>query len=179
MTINFKARKVNLRDSFKERTEKKLKKFDKFFDENAEATVLVSLERDRQTVEVTINNNGMIYRAEDTTQDMDESLDKVIDLLTRQIRKNKTKLEKRVRDAQAFDAFASLAPDYDDVEEEDLKIVRVKKFSVKPMDPEEAVLQMNLLGHQFYIFRNVDTGEVNVVYKRKNGDYGLLEPSED
>ena len=180
MTINITGRKVNLRDSFKERVEKKLGKFDKFFDENAEANVTVTLEKNRQTVEVTIKNNGMFYRAEETTDDMEDALDRVVDVLTRQIRKNKTKLEKRVRDAQAFDAFAGMiAVEEEEVDEEDFNIVRNKKFSVKPMDPEEAILQMNLLDHQFYMFRNVDTNEINVVYKRKNGDYGLLEPEDE
>jgi len=179
MKINIIGRKVNLKDSFKDRVEKKLSKFDKFFDDNSVATVTVTLEKNRQTVEVTIKQSGYVYRAEETSENMEEALDMVVDLLTRQIRKNKTKIEKRIKNVPAIDTFILSEDDMDEPEETEYNIVRTKKFPVKPMDAEEAILQMNLSGHQFYIFRNMETNEINVVYKRKNGDYGLIEPDND
>lgn len=175
MTITITGRKVALKDSFKERVEKKLKKFDRFFDDKAQANVTVTLEKNRQTVEVTIKSSGMIFRAEETQPLMEDALDKVTDALIRQIRKNKTKLEKRLR-ANAFDAI-NMADEV--VEETDFKIVKAKKFPIKPLDVEEAILQMNMLGHEFFMFRNANTGEINVVYRREDGDYGILEPDVD
>lgn len=172
MTITITGRKVTLKDSFKERVEKKLKKFDRFFDDEAQANVTVTLGKNRQTVEVTIKSSGMIFRAEETQPLMEDALDKVTDALVRQIRKNKTKLEKRLRE-NAFDAI-NMADEV--IEETDFKIVKAKKFPVKPLDVEEAILQMNMLGHEFFMFRNATTGEINVVYRREDGDYGILEP---
>lgn len=175
MTITITGRKVTLKDSFKERVEKKLKKFDRFFDDEAQANVTVTLEKNRQTVEVTIKSSGMIFRAEETQPLMEDALDKVTDALVRQIRKNKTKLEKRLRE-NAFDAI-NMADEV--IEETDFKIVKAKKFPVKPLDVEEAILQMNMLGHEFFMFRNATTGEINVVYRREDGDYGILEPDSE
>lgn len=175
MTITITGRKVTLKDSFKERVEKKLKKFDRFFDDEAQANVTVTLEKNRQTVEVTIKSSGMIFRAEETQPLMEDALDKVTDALVRQIRKNKTKLEKRLRE-NAFDAI-NMADEV--IEETDFKIVKAKKFPVKPLDVEEAILQMNMLGHEFFMFRNATTGDINVVYRREDGDYGILEPDSE
>ncbi len=173
MNITITARKTSVKDSFRERVEKKLSKLDRFFDESANAIVTITNERDRETVEVTVQSAGMFFRAEKTTSDRIDSLEAVVDSLFKQIVKNKTKLEKRLRDT-AFD------PSYhDDVIEDHYKVVKTKKFAVKPMDVEEAILQMNMLEHEFFMFRNVDNGDVNVVYKRKNGDYGLIEPLTD
>ena len=168
------ARKTTVKDSFKDRVEKKLAKFDRFFGDDASATVVVTNERDRETVEVTIQAQGMYFRSEKTTADRIDSLEAVVDALFKQIVKNKSKLEQKLRDA-AFD------PRYHDemAEEEALHVVKVKTFPVKPMHEDEAILQMNLLGHAFYMFRNAETNEVNVVYRRKNGDYGLLVPERD
>lgn len=171
------GRKVNLKDNFKELAEKKLSRFDKLFDGNATANVTVTVEKNRQTVEVTIHHEGMVYRAESTTAEMNEALDKVMEALSRQFRKHKTKLAKKLRK----DTLENYLPVHDstevsDFEEENYKIIRIKNFPVKPLDVEEAILQMNMIGHQFYMFRNQLNGEVNVVYRRKNGDYGLLTP---
>lgn len=172
MKITITGRKVNLRDSFKERIEKKLMKFNKFFGEDADANVTVSVAKNHQTVEVTIKDSGYIYRAEETCTEMEEALDKVVDRLAGQIRKNKTRLEKRIRTAD----FTMFEPDAEAEEEETtFNVVKSKHFTVKPMDVEEAILQMNLLGHMFYMFRDTETNDVNVVYRRKDGDYGLLE----
>lgn len=175
MNIVYTARKTTLRDSFKERTEKKLKKMDRFFDD-AKATIVVTSEKDRETVEITIHAAGMLFRAEKTTGDRVESLDAVVDALLRQIVRNKSKLEKRFR-SQAFENFDPEAHVFE--EEEAVSLVKTKTFPVKPMTAEEAVLQMNLLGHSFFLFLNADNGMVNVVYSRRDGDYGLLIPEAD
>ena len=171
MKITIVGRKVNLRDNFKELAEKKLSKFDRIFDEDAEATVTVTVERNRQTVEITIKQRGMIYRAEETTQEMNEALDHVVAALGKQIRRNKTKLErtKKMQPVELTDTY------YDEPDEE-YQLVRTKRFFVKVMTPEEAILQMNVLGHEFFMFRDDVSGEINVVYRRKDGDYGLLVP---
>jgi len=177
MKITITGRKVNLRDSFKERVNKKLTKFDKVFGDDAEATVTVTLEKDRKTVEITVRSKGYIYRAEETSSDMDDALDSAVDHLSRQMRKNKTKLSKRIKADSAAQIFAPIEEEGGAVDEElDFQIVRSKKFAVMPMSIDEAVLQMNMLGHQFYMFRNDFSNEINVVYKRKNDTYGLIEP---
>ena len=162
MKVTIVGRKVNLRNNFKELAEKKLSKFNRIFDEDAEATVTVTVERNRQTVEITIKQLGMIYRAEETSLEMNEALDHVISALGRQIRRNKTRLERAKKVSQDIDFPDAL---YDEADEE-----------IQVMTPEEAILQMNMLGHQFFLFRDDASGEVNVVYRRKNGDYGLLVP---
>ncbi len=174
------GRKVNLKDSFKELTEKKLAKFDKLFDGDAFATVTVTVAKNRQTVEVTIKHEGMVYRAESTTQEMNEALDNVMEALSRQFRKHKTKLAKCLR-KDSLENYLPLQEDnsYVDTEEEKYDVVKTKSFSVKPLDIDEAILQMNMIGHQFFMFRNQQTNEINVVYHRKNGNYGLLTPNED
>lgn len=172
MTINVSARNTTVRDTFKKSLEKKLAKLDRFFDEAVVAHVTVIHENGRETVEVTIRASGMVFRAEKTTGDRLDSLDLVVDALFRQIIKNKTKLEKRLRKT-------AFAPGYDDDfigAESSYQITRSKRFSVKPMDPEEAILQMNLIGHSFYMFRSSENGEICVVYRRQDGSYGLLEP---
>lgn len=179
MTITYTARKVTLRDNFKERVEKKLKKFERIFGENASANVIVTLEKNRQTVEVTINDNGMIYRAENTAPEMNDALDKVADILGRQIRKNKARLEKRLREG-GFDEYIAETPELDDVNEEiSYDVCRTKSVPLKPMLVDEAILRMNMVNHQFFMFRNADTNEINVVYRRDDGAYGLLQPAED
>lgn len=176
MKITTTGRKCTLRPSFISRTEEKLSKLDKFFDAAASADVTVSNERNKQRVEVTIRCNGMVFRAEELAEDANEAVDRLVDVLVRQIRKNKTRLEKRLREG----AFAAELGGGEPVEEEaEFRVVRSKSFPVKPLDVEEAILQMNMIGHQFYMFRNMQTGEINVVYRRKDGDYGLLEPGEE
>ncbi len=178
MKISITGRKVNLKNNFKERVEKKLAKFDRMFGDDAEAQVTVTLEKNRQTVEVTINNNGMIYRAENTAPEMNDALDQVVYLLGRQIRRNKTRLEKRLKTG-SIEEYLVGEPELEDVEEElEYDIVRKKEIPVKPLTVDEAVLQMNMIGHKFYMFTNAETGDINVVYERNDGKYGLLEPKE-
>ncbi len=175
MKITVVGRKVNLRNNFKELVERKLEKFNRIFDEDAEATVTVTVERNRQTVEITIRQRGVVYRAEETAMEMNDTLDHVISALGRQIRRNKTRLEK-ARKITPKDAFPD---DYYDEPDEELTVVRTKHFPIQTMGVDEAILQMNLLGHEFFLFRGVDSGDYNVVYKRKGGGYGLLAPDED
>ena len=177
MKINYVARKVNLRDNFKERVEKKLSKLSKIFSEDAEATVVVTLEKNRQTVEITIKDNSMVYRAESTMLEMNDALDKVVDLLTRQLRKHKTRLAKRIKSASLDDLVIETPDDFS--EDEEISVVRKKLVSVKPISVEEAILQMEMVGHKFFMFTNSETGDINVVYTRNDGAYGLLEPTSD
>ena len=175
MKITYTARKVNLKDNFKELCEKKLSKFNKIFSEDATASVVVTLYKNRQTVEVTINDNGVMCRAEDTQDEMNDALDKVVDIIARQMRKNKTRLSRRLRDNTAD--FTAILPDEDISDEEEFDI-RYKTIPIKPISVEEAILQMNMLNHDFFVFINAETNETNVVYKRKGDTYGLLEPEE-
>lgn len=177
MTITYTARKVTLRDNFKERVEKKLAKFQKIFSDKAEAHVVVTVEKNRQTVEITIRDNKMIYRAESTMSEMNDALDRVVDILMRQIRKNKTRLEKRVK-AGGIDALTADMPAQEEPEEE-YQVVRKKQVMLKPISVEEAILEMNMINHDFFMFINAETDEMNVVYRRANGNYGVLEPTKD
>lgn len=180
MKITYVARKVNLRDNFKDRVEQKLSKFSKIFSDNAEATVVVTLEKNRQTVEITIKDNSMVFRAESTMLEMNDALDKVVDLISGQLRKHKTRLSKRIKTGSIDDLLVAPAEEEVDMEDEEaLDIVRRKQIPVKPVSVEEAILQMEMVGHQFYMFLNADTNLINVVYIRKDGSYGLLEPADD
>ena len=174
MKITIIGRKVTLRDNFKELATKKLMRFDRIFDEDAQATVTVTLERNRQTVEITIRQPGMICRAEETAAEMNDALDKVISALGRQIRKNKTRLEKRLHGGAIDQYVQEYAEEADEYE-----VVKTKHFYVKPASVEEAILQMNMLEHQFFMFRNTENNEINVVYRRKDGKYGLLAPDDE
>ena len=179
MKITYVARKVNLRDNFKERVEQKLKKFSKIFSDNAEATVVVTLEKNRQTVEITIKDNAMVFRSESTMPEMNDALDRVVDLISGQRRKHKTRLSKRIKTGSIDDLFVAPAAEADTEDDEDLDIVRRKQVALKPVSVEEAILQMEMVGHQFYMFLNADTNIINVVYIRKDGSYGLIEPLDD
>ena len=176
MKITITGRKVNLRDNFKELAKKKLSRFDRIFDEDAQANVVVTVERNRQTVEITIRSEGMIFRAESTDFEMDDALDQVISSLGRQIRKNKSRLEKQIHSAALDQYVKEYLHTQEEDDSEEYRIIRTKHFFVKPVSVDEAILQMNMLNHQFFMFRNESNGEINVVYKRKDGNYGLLEP---
>lgn len=175
MKITVIGRKCTPRDSFKTRTEKKLAKVDRFFGDSASAKVTAAVEKNSQTVEITVQNEGMLFRAQARAENMNEALDECVDILVRQIRKNKTKLEKRLRTG-AFDEFET---EDDIVEETEYELVRTKNISVKPQSVDEAILQMNMLGHKFYMFRNAENNSVSVVYLRNDGGYGLIQPQDD
>ena len=173
MKINVIGRKVSLRNNFKEMAERKLSKFDRIFDEDAEATVTATVERNCQRVEITIRQRGMFYRAEDTANEMNEALDHAISALGRQIRRNKTRLEKAKKMAPGIEFSEDY---YYDEPDESLDVVRTKRFFVEVMTPEEAILQMNLLEHSFFAFRDEEAdGAFAVVYRRHDGGYGLIE----
>ena len=172
MNINYISKNTAIRDQFRERSEKKLAKLDKFFGDEAKATVTVSTQNGNETVEVTITSGGMFFRAEKTTSDRMDSLELVVDALTKQITKNKTKLERKFQSGR-------FQPSFDDnVVSEDFGVVRTKRFHVNQMDIQEAILQMDMLGHSFFMFRNPETDEINVVYRRVDGNYGVLIPEE-
>ena len=172
MNITIIGRKCTPREAFKEKAEKKLAKVDKFFSHEADAKIPAIVEKSYQTVEITVNSGGMVFRAQEKADTIDDALDKCVDNLIRRIRKNKTKLEKRLKDA-SFDSFHA----EDIAEETEFELVRTKAVAVKPQSVEEAILQMNMLGHEFYMFTNSATDLISLVYKRKDGGYGLLEPA--
>lgn len=174
MKFTFTEKRMESSGDLRAYAEKKIGKLDRFFKTEAEAVVTFSTERGRYLAEITIHSNGLFYRASELTSDMYASVDSGVAAIERQIRRNKTRLEKRLREG-ALEREA--APTYAPVEEEDVefKIVRRKSFSIKPMSVEEAILQMNLLDHEFFVFKNMDSDEaVSVVYKRHQGGYGLI-----
>ena len=175
MNITVIGRKCTPRESFKERADKKLSKVDKFFAEEADAKVTATVEKSYQTVEITVTSGGMVFRAQERADNLNDALDKCVENLIRRIRKNKTKLEKRLRSG----AFDGLSAEDDITEETDFDIVRTKAVAVKPESVEEAILQMNMLGHEFYMFRNSATDAISLVYKRKDGGYGIIEPNDE
>ena len=181
MKFTFACKKISLNDSIKEYAEKKISKLDKYFPEEADAFVTFAVEKkNRCVVELTIRSqNGTLFRAqeEDRDGDMRSAIDEAVSFIDRRIRKNKTRLAKNLRP----DALVSTVPaEFDVVEDNDFDIIRTKRFAVKPMSPEEAILQMNLLGHSFFVFRNTDFGDaICVVYRRNNGGYGIIETEDD
>ena len=172
MKITVIGRKCTPRDSFKDRAEKRLKKVEKFFGSEAEAKVTATVEKNEQIVEVTIYHDGMIFRSQERAVNMNDALDRCADSIVRQIRKNKTKVEKKLRQAafDEYDAIEAFEP------EDDYSVVRSKEILLKPQSVEEAILQMNLLDHQFYMFLDSQSYKTCVVYARKDGGYGLLIP---
>ena len=165
---------MEVTNALKEVINEKCTRLDKFFHKDIPITITLSAQKGRQIVEATIPLDGAIIRAEDSTPDMYASIDSVIDILERQIRKYKTKLQQRNQSAETI-RFENVVADTTE-ESDESKIVRTKRFAVKPMDKEEAVLQMELLRHNFFVFMDGETEEVSVVYKRKDGNYGLIEP---
>lgn len=173
MKITVVGRQMSVRDSLKALVEKKLSKFDRFFDEEAEAVVKFGHVRDLERLEITINAGGMLLRCEEESSTFENAMDECIESLERQLRKNKTRLERRLR-AGAFSP--ENFTDADEPLEEDNSVLRVKTFRMKPMTPDEAILQMNLLGHSFFVFRNSENETTCVVYRRNDGAYGLIVP---
>ncbi len=169
------GKNIVVTDALRERAIKKVGKLDKYFKGDAEAQITMSVQKNRHIVEVTILFDGGLLRAEEDNQDMYASIDKVVDSLERQIRRNKTKLEKKFH-GKGLKLEDVNFEEKDVDEEHNFKIVKTKRFAIKPMTVEEAVLQMNLLGHEFFMFSNAETQEANVVYRRKDGNYGLIEP---
>ena len=172
MKLNVYGKQMTVRESLKLAIDKKLSKFDKFFGEETEAFVTCKVRRDTKIIEITVNYGGTTFRSEEESETFITALDRAIEGLERQIRKNKTRVEKMVKRG----AFVITEEDDDEYVEEDEFNIRVKTFPFKPMTAEEAILQMNLIGHSFYAFTDSESGDVCVVYKRKEGSYGLIVP---
>lgn len=170
MKITCTGRKVSLKPDFIARAEKRLAKLEKFFTPEASAQVTVTVEKSGQTVELMVRDKGFAVRAEKMAPRMEDALDDAAELLERRVIKNRKRLGDRLTRA------AELPAGLPDAEEENYDVIREKHFAVKPCTVEEAILQMNLLGHSFYLFRNVESGEIEVVYRRAQGSYGLLVP---
>jgi putative sigma-54 modulation protein len=167
------GKNIELTPGLKGAVEDKLSKLDKYFNPDTEVHVTLSVEKERQKIEVTIPVKGSIIRSEQVSNDMYVSIDLVEEVIERQLKKYRKKIVDKKQNVSAFSqAFVETVEEADD----EIKIVRTKKFDIKPMYPEDACIQMELLGHSFYVFRNAETDEVNVVYKRKGGTYGLIEP---
>jgi putative sigma-54 modulation protein len=175
MKVSVIAKNTTATPALKDMVEKKLSKVKRYFDPEVEAKTTLSVQKNKQKVEITIPFNGVILRAEESTEDMYKSIDLVVTKLERQIRKQRTKLSRKNHESLRFPQLdeATLS---DEVVETNGEVVKVKKFGVKPMSVEEAVLQMELIGHNFFVYQDSDENKICVVYKRKDGDYGLLEP---
>lgn len=173
MRYKITGRNINVTSGLKAAVEEKIGKLERYFNQDTEAIITLSVEKERQKIEVTIPVKGTIIRAEQESNDMYVSIDLVEEIIERQLKKYKNKIVDKKQAAIAFsDYFMNEEYESDD----EVKIVKVKRFAMKPMDPEEACVQMELLGHAFYVFLNSETDQVNVVYKRKGNTYGLIEP---
>jgi len=174
MNIMIRGKNIEVTDALRDYVEKRVGKLTKFFDNIQEAQVTLLVERDNHVVEVTIPVNGLFLRGEEASPDMYASVDLVVEKLEKQIEKYKTRLSKRLRNLAVKDI---VSPRLEEDEDEELpKLMKVKRFAVKPMPVDEAIMQMNLIGHSFFVFANAETEEVNVIYRRKDGNYGLIEP---
>ena len=173
MNLVISGKNLDITEGLRSAIEEKIGKLERYFTDTTEVHVTLSTEKNRQKIEITIPMKGSIIRAEEVSSDMYVSIDLVEEVIERQLRKYKNKLIDKEQNASHLSQSFIEADDY---EEEDIQIIRSKKFAMKPMDPEEACVQMELLGHNFFVFRNSETDEVNVVYKRKGNTYGLIEP---
>ena len=173
MKITISGKNIDVTEGLRAAVQDKLGKLERYFTPDTEVIVTLSVEKERQKIEVTIPVKGNIIRSEQVSNDMYVSIDLVEEVIERQLRKYKTKIVDKKQEGGNFQK-AYIENDY--MEDEEIRIIRSKKFGMKPMFPEDACVQMELLGHNFYVFRNAETDEVNVVYKRKDGSFGLIEP---
>lgn len=169
------GRNIDITDGLRSAVEDKLGKLEKFFTDDTEIHVTLSVEKERQKIEVTIPVKGNIIRSEQVSNDMYVSIDLVEEIIERQLRKYRKKIIDKKQNAGTFQQ-AFIEKDFEDENTNEIKIIRTKKFGFKPMYPEDACVQMELLGHNFFVFFNAETEQVNVVYKRKGNTYGLIEP---
>lgn len=171
---------MTVTDGLRDAVIKKVSKLSKYFPEDTEVRTVLSVQKNNHIAEITIPFKGIIFRAEEVSDDMYVSIDRVVDKIEKQILKHKAKLKNRFGSNESI--RFEIPPAYEEAkgeeEEGSFEIVKTKRFPIKPMSPEEAILQMNLLGHNFFVFTNADTDTINVVYKRKDGKYGLIEPIE-
>lgn len=182
LTFNIRGENIEVTPAIREYVEGKISKLERYFNNDMDATANVNLKiyNDKRTkVEVTIPMKRLTLRAEERNDDLYAGVDAILDKLERQIRKHKTKINRKFRDREGVGLYFATAPAAEttavEEAEDELQVVRTKQFSLKPMDDEEAILQMNLLGHDFYIFTDAETDETNIVYRRKDGKYGLIE----
>lgn len=183
MQFSIRGQQIEVTDALRDYVDKKLSRLEKYFDAppTSEGYVTLGVVRGLHTVEVTIPLAGVTLRAEDRSDDMYASIDAVVDKLERQIRKHKTKLNRKFRQEGSLKTLfvegsaSAVAVEEQEQDYDDLEVVRNKRFTLKPMDVEEAILQMNMIGHTFFVFSNIETSEVSVVYKRDDGKYGLIE----
>ena len=173
MRITISGKNIDITDGLRQAVEDKLSKLERYFTPETDIVVTLSVEKERQKIEVTIPVKGNIIRSEQVSNDMYVSIDLVEEIIERQLKKYKTKI---VDKKQAAGEFSKLYMENDYMDDEEIRIVRTKKFDIKPMYPEDACIQMELLGHNFFVFINAETEQVNVVYKRKGDTYGLIEP---
>ena len=174
MRYTITGRNIEVTPGLRNMVEKKIGKLEHFFTPDTEVIVAGSAQKERQKSELTLRIKGNTIRAEESSTDMYVSIDLVEEVIERQIRRYRKKLIDKKQSALSFSQ--AFIEEEDERPEEDIRIVKTKKFAIKPIDPEEACLQMEMLGHNFYVFLNADTDQVNVVYRRKNGTYGLIEP---
>ena len=180
MNYNIRGENIEVTPAIREYIEKKVSKLDRYFTETPNGSVSVNLKvypDKKSKVEITIQMKNLVLRAEELHEDMYAAIDLITDKLERQIRKHKTRVNRKFRGQDSIKDVAPIFTDVDPQAEDDdeLELVRTKRFELKPMDSEEAILQMNMLGHSFYVFHNADSNNTNVVYKRKDGRYGLIE----
>ena len=173
MNIIISGKNIEVTEGLRSAVTEKLGKLEKYFTPDTDVNVTLSVEKERQKIEVTIPVKGSLIRSEQVSNDMYVSIDLVEEVIERQLRKYKNKIIDKKQEASNFQK-AYIENDY--LEDEDIRIIRTKKFGIKPMFPEDACVQMELLGHNFFVFRNAESGEVNVVYKRKGDTYGVIEP---
>lgn len=171
MKVTVNTKKMQVSQAFTEYAQNRLDtKLNKFFGDEADAKLMLTELKGKIELELTVRYNQMIYRAEQSATDKNDALDAAIDKIIRQIRKNKTRLEKRLKDNAFKQEFV------DTVEETDISVIRYKQFELRPMTAEEAILQMNMLGHNFFMFKDAETGNINVVYQRADEGYAVLQP---
>ncbi len=174
MAITVRGKNIEVTPALRDYVEKRVSKVTKYFSDVGDIHAALAVEKAKHIVEVTVPVNGILLRAQEMTDDMYTSIDLVVDKIERQIRKYKTKLMKRFRNSGNNGFRSELVPDHQAVEEE--RIIKTKRFPIKPMNAEEAIMQMNLIHHDFFVYFDGDEGAISVVYRRKDGDYGLIAP---
>ncbi|MEW6183197.1 MAG: ribosome-associated translation inhibitor RaiA [Bacillota bacterium] len=175
MQMTVRGKNIEVTDALRKYVEKRLAKLDRYFNNFGEAQVALSVEREDHRIEVTIPVNGLILRGEEATHDMYAAVDVVVEKLEKQVKRYKKRFNRRVRQA-VNSGIEAPAPDLKEEPVEESDLVRVKRFAIKPMSIDEALMQINLLGHSFFVFTNAETEAVNVIYRRKDGNFGLIEP---
>ncbi|SHE66364.1 ribosome hibernation-promoting factor, HPF/YfiA family [Desulforamulus putei] len=171
MKVQVRGKNIQVTPALRDYVEKRLGKLDRFLDNLGEAVATLVVEGDSHKIEVTIPVNGMLLRGEEATGEMYSSVDLVVEKMERQIERYKAKINRR-----SNRGVANLAENQDKLEDETPRVIKTKRFAIKPMSLDEAIMQMNLLGHDFFVFSNAETEQTNVVYRRKDGNYGLIEP---